>query len=97
MTALSDWNNRLLANDREELLALLRIRFGDIPPKVASDVSRIHRLDTLQRLFLVAANAADWPVFIEELQAGEESFKLVGERFSPLNLRERDETREQTK
>jgi hypothetical protein len=94
MTALSDWQNRLLENDREELLALLRIRFGDIPPEVASDIRRIDRLDTLQRLFLIAANAADWRVFLEELQAGEESFRLVGERFSPLNLRERDETRE---
>lgn len=83
-----------LANDREDLLALLQIRFGDVPEEVVVAVNRIQKIDRLERLILAGANAADWPIFVEELYADDESFKLVGERFSPLAQHERDDRNE---
>jgi hypothetical protein len=41
-------------------------------------------MNTLQRLSLAAANAANWDIFLEELQSGKESFRLLGEEFNPL-------------
>jgi hypothetical protein len=73
-----------LKQDREDLLALLDIRFGNVPAEVVQAIERIDRTDTLQRLILVAANAASWSVFTEELAAGDDAFKLTGERFSPF-------------
>lgn len=70
--------------DREDLLALLEMRFGPVPSWVHARIGRITALDRLQRLIIAACNAADWRIFIEELEAGEESFKLTGERFNPM-------------
>jgi hypothetical protein len=74
----------LLENDRQDLLELLLIRYGDVPLSVTEAIGTISDTNTLQRLILAAANAASWSVFIEELHSGEGSFKLVGERFSPF-------------
>lgn len=82
----------ILDYDREDLLALLQIRFGDLQPRIVEGIHGINRLETLQRLILVAANVPDLRFFIEELQAGDASFKLIGERFSPINEDRRSET-----
>jgi len=76
--------SKLLKQDQEDLIALLDIRFGDLSNSVREAVYEMDKLDTIQRLIMAAANAASWTVFMEELQAGEQSFKLVGERFSPI-------------
>jgi len=70
--------------DREDLLALLKMRFDEIPTGVIEAVYELNTLDALERLILVAANAPSFQVFLEELEQSEGSFRIVGERFNPL-------------
>jgi hypothetical protein len=74
----------MAVQDREDLIALLQIRFGKIYPEVIEAIYKINKLDTLERLILVAANAQNLSVFIEELQEGQESFRILGDRFNPI-------------
>lgn len=83
MSALPDEDN-LLVQDREDVIAVLRMRFGEIPSPIIEGINRMQQLDALQRLILVAANAADLNVFLEELRSGESSFRLLGERYNPI-------------
>lgn len=73
-----------LVDDREDLITVLKIRFGELPTHLTEAVYNISDLQTLERLILVAANAPDIHVFIEELEEGEGAFKLTGERFNPI-------------
>lgn len=81
----SQWETEALQIDREDLLALLQIRFGEIPVDVRKEISDIHRTEVMQRLILVAANVPDWASFLKELQSGEAAFRLLGEDFNPLS------------
>ncbi|MGG6312107.1 hypothetical protein [Paenibacillus macerans] len=74
-----------VSQDREDLLAVLEMRFGMPGPEVRERVASIRSLDELQRLILAACNASDWSVFAEELQAEAGAFKLAGERFNPVS------------
>lgn len=74
----------LLVEDREDLIAVLQMRFGYIPGELIAKIYEIDDLNTLQRLIISAANAADWNVFARELNVGKNSFRLVGENFNPL-------------
>lgn len=76
--------NAMLVDDREDLIAVLRMRFGNVPGEMIRQIYDIGDMNTLQRLILAAANAADWPVFEREFQAEEHSFRLLGEDFNPL-------------
>lgn len=71
--------------DREDLISVLRMRFGDLAPGIIDSIYKIGELDALERLILVAANAPTLSIFLEELEAGNDSFKIVGERFNPLD------------
>lgn len=71
--------------DREDLISILRMRFGDIPAKMIDAIYQLDELDTIDRLILVAANAPSFKVFLEEMGADEDSFRIVGERFNPIN------------
>lgn len=70
--------------DREDLLALLEIRFGRIPPEIRKQIEDIEQPDTLERLILVGANVPSWEVFVAELQEKDTAFRIVGERFNPI-------------
>ncbi|WP_404452294.1 hypothetical protein LG329_18290 [Virgibacillus necropolis] len=84
-------NDANFVQDREDLIAILRMRFGDIPSGVVEAVYELNELDTLERLILVAANAPSLKVFLEELEEGNGSFRIMGERFNPIEaLSERD-------
>ncbi|MEH7376304.1 hypothetical protein [Neobacillus drentensis] len=74
----------LLVNDREDLIAVLRMRFGEISGEIIQKIYEIDDMNTLQRLIIAAANAASWNVFLEEFQSGENAFKILGEEFNPL-------------
>lgn len=77
-------NDSLLVDDREDLIAVLRMRFGEIPGEMVQDIYEIDDMNMLQRLILAAANATNWTIFLEEFQSGKDSFKLLGEEFNPL-------------
>lgn len=83
----------LLVDDREDLIAVLRMRFGFLPGEIIEKIYDINDYGTLQRLILAAANAANWEIFQKELHAGEESFRLLGEEFNPIadSLKGRDD------
>lgn len=70
--------------DREDLLNLLKMRFDSIPPGVVEAIYKISSLDDLERLILVAANAPTFKIFLEELGEGQGSFRIMGERFNPI-------------
>lgn len=74
-----------LVQDREDLIAVLRMRFGNIQPGVVDAVYKISDMNTLERLILVAANAPELKIFLEELEEGSGTFKLLGERFNPID------------
>ncbi|MFD1360501.1 hypothetical protein [Lentibacillus salinarum] len=73
-----------IVQDREDLLSVLKMRFGDIPPKIVENIYNINSYDTLERLILVASNAPNFKIFIEELEEGDGSFRLLGDRFNPI-------------
>lgn len=77
--------NAGFVQDREDLLSVLRMRFGDLNPGVIESVYELNDLDTLERLILVAANAPSLKVFLEELEEGSGSFRIMGERFNPID------------
>lgn len=77
-------NEADFVQDREDLLQVLKLRFGDIAPGIIEAIYEINDLDTIERLILVAANAPSLKIFIDEMEAGEGSFRIVGERFNPI-------------
>ncbi|WP_026584382.1 hypothetical protein [Bacillus sp. J33] len=77
-------HDALLVDDREDLIAVLKMRFGSIPGEMIEDIYSINEADTLQRLILSAANAASLNVFLEDFNTGRDSFRLLGEGFNPL-------------
>jgi hypothetical protein len=82
----------MLAIDREDLITVLKMRFGMITGEMIEKIYEIDNMNTLQRLILAAANAANWKIFLEEFHSEEESFRLLGENFNPIRdwLMERD-------
>ena len=77
-------NDPLLVDDREDLIAVLRMRFGAVSGKMIQGIYEIDDMNTLQRLILAAANAPNWQIFLEEFQSGRDAFRLLGEEFNPL-------------
>ncbi len=75
----------MLVQDREDLLQLLRMRFGEISPTIIQKIYDVQTLDALERLFLVAANGESLGIFLEELEAPEDSFKLALDKFNPMS------------
>lgn len=71
--------------DREDLISLLRMRFGEIPVEMIYEIYDMNELDMIDRLILVAANAPSFDVFQEEMNSGKDSFRIIGERFNPLS------------
>lgn len=74
----------MLVEDREDLIAVLRMRFGDVSGELIEQIYQIDDMNTLQRLILAAANSANWNIFMNEFQSAEDSFRLLGEDFNPL-------------
>lgn len=77
-------DDAMFVQDREDLIALLRMRFGDIASEIIEVIYGLNKLDTLERLILAAANAPSLKIFLEELQEGSGSFRIMGERFNPI-------------
>jgi hypothetical protein len=78
-----DSRRAFLRGDREDLLAVLTLRFGGAPESVKARITACDDAATLERWILVAANVPDWDSFLSELDAGPQAFKLVGARYEP--------------
>jgi hypothetical protein len=74
----------LLVEDREDLIAVLQMRFGTIPGEMIEQIYKINDMNILQRLILSAANAANWAIFLEDFNVGKDSFRILGESFNPI-------------
>lgn len=70
--------------DREDLLAVIAMRFGTVPEAVRERITACRESATLQRWLLVAVNASRWEVLLEELAAGQQAFRLIGPRYQPV-------------
>lgn len=82
--AMSNETRRaFLQSDREDLLAVLTLRFGSVPESVQVRIAACDDAATLERWILVAANVPDWASFLSDLDAGPHAFKLVGARYEP--------------
>lgn len=77
-------SDAMLVEDREDLIAVLRMRFGFIPGEVIEAIYEINEMSALQRLILAAANSVSWEVFMRELEAGADAVRILGEDFNPL-------------
>ncbi|WP_075981903.1 hypothetical protein [Bacillus massilinigeriensis] len=77
-------SDAMLVDDREDLIALLQMRFGRITGEMIQRIYAINDMNTLQRLILVAANAPNWKIFMSELDSGIDSYRIIGEDFNPL-------------
>lgn len=73
-----------LTIDRDDLLAVLRLRFGTPPDGMRQKIEAIDNMERLGRLILAAANACDLASFQAELDDTGPAFRLVGEAFNPL-------------
>lgn len=71
--------------DREDLLALLNMRFGTVRQEIKTQVETTEDGNLLQRLILVVANAPDWESVVREFKnGGDGAFRIVGEDFNPI-------------
>jgi len=82
-------SDSMLVEDREDLIALLRMRFGQIPGEMIEKIYEMNDMNTLQRLILAAANAASFEIFVGELEEGVGPVRIAGEDFNPLSSIER--------
>lgn len=78
---------KVTSEDVEDLLAVLTMRFGEVPPPVKEAIFKIQDANQIDHLILAAANAADWNEFAKELNYP--VFRLTGPGFDPLNYNPR--------
>ncbi|HET7627183.1 MAG TPA: hypothetical protein VFK44_02240 [Bacillales bacterium] len=78
-------SEEILAVDREDLLAVLSLRFGAVPQEVKQEIDTIDTSDKLERLILAAANVPSWEIFLDEFTHGKDAFKITGEIYNPLS------------
>lgn len=79
-----EWQANAVDTDKEDLLGLLALRFGDVPDVVEELIRQIEDSSALERLILVAANVPTWTTFMEELKESGTAFRIVGERYHPI-------------
>jgi hypothetical protein len=76
--------NRALETDKKDLVEFLKTRFGVVPESVQKRIEGIDDLNFTDKLFLAAATAADWEIFLNQLYADKDAFQITGEEFNPL-------------
>jgi hypothetical protein len=65
-----------MEQDIADLLQILMLRFGTVPDDVRDALSRLTDVQMVNRLILVAANAADLGTFRHELAQGPTAFRI---------------------
>lgn len=82
-------------SDVEDLLYVLRTRFGNIERNVEEKIFEIKDFNKINRLILVAANVNSFEDFLFEL-TDSATFKIVGNKFDPIGGTDKnDRTRKQ--
>nr|NNM90585.1 hypothetical protein [Bacilli bacterium] len=76
--------NDLLAVDREDLLAIITMRFGAITKELRALLLAMEEPPQVERLILVAANAPSPDILLDEIKQGDTAFRITGSRFDPL-------------
>lgn len=84
-TVSNETRRAFLHSDREDLLAVLSLRFGSVPESVHARITACDNAATLERWILVAANVPDWASFLSDLDAGPQAFKVVGAGYEPTS------------
>ncbi len=74
---------KILEADREDLRAVLLLRFGSIPDDVEARIAKLGDIEQTNRLVLVAANAADLEAFRSEISSEIPAFRILSEAFEP--------------
>ncbi len=72
----------ITTDDRQDLITVLDMRFGRIPPEVYRAIESLNDFSQIDHLILVAANASGWAEFLAEVT--EPGFRIVGQAFDPL-------------
>lgn len=83
-TVQSQWHQDALETDREDLIGLLELRFGQVSYDVQAQIEAIQDANALERLILVAANVPEFRTFLEELKESKTAFRIVGSQYQPL-------------
>ena len=78
-------SDALLVDDREDLIALLQMRFGNLTGEMIEKIYEINDMNHLQRLILSAANAANWNVFLDEFNAQGKVVTASGRKLQPAS------------
>ncbi len=76
--------NDLLTLDREDLYAIITMRFGAITKELRTLLLAIEEPTQVERLILVAANAPSLDILLDEIKQGDTAFRITGSRFDPL-------------
>lgn len=74
----------MLVQDREDLIEVLRMRFGPVPPEVINEIYQISEMNEIERLIIAAANVPTWDLFLKDLSSREGAFRIAGDQYNPL-------------
>ena len=77
-------NEAMLAQDQEDLIAVLRMRFGSVPKDLVQSVYDTKDLDALEKLMLIAAEAEGIENFLKKMQDEMDRFHFTGDYFNPI-------------
>ena len=66
---------RVTKDDRADLVALVKMRFGTVSSDVMAAMASIDDVSAIDHLILVAANAAQWQDFIMALR--QQQFRMI--------------------
>lgn len=81
--ALEERKRAMLEADREDLRAVLLLRFGGVPDDVEAKIMALSDIEQTSRLVLVAANAPDLQSFRAEISSEIPAFRILSEAFEP--------------
>ncbi len=79
-------HDEAIQTDRADLLALLEIRFGEIPEPVRQVIMDMKDRNMLERLIVVAANVPKIELFTDEIKVGPAAFRIVGNNYNPISM-----------
>ena len=74
----------MLVQDREDLIAVLRLRFGFVPPEVITKIYEISEMSEIGRLIITGANVPTWELFMKDLDGHKGAFRIAGDHYNPL-------------